>query len=274
LTNLPLLASSTWTVDKEAALAEIPEDLDLGLAAIIKVDPIADPYRTRQVKYRIICESGLTPEMFPQGETQSVQVTSDTELELTVKSIRPGDESAASDESPPAEYLAATAMANHEDEPIRTLATSAAAAEATPVETAIGAEKAVREWLTKANMSSNLATASEVVRSREGDCTEHAVLLTAVLRARQVPARTVIGLVYFEPESAFAGHAWTEAWLGGRWVPLDATLAFGGIGATHIKLGDTSLADGESGLLLGAFSTWRLLDQAEISVIEVEAGSE
>ena len=40
------------------------------------------------------------------------------------------------------------------------------------------------------------ATAAEVARSREGDCTEHAVLLAALARARGIPARVAMGLVY------------------------------------------------------------------------------
>ena len=35
-------------------------------------------------------------------------------------------------------------------------------------------------------------------RTRSGDCSEHAVLLTALLRARGIPARVSHGLVYLE----------------------------------------------------------------------------
>src|SRR5471030_3048959 len=49
------------------------------------------------------------------------------------------------------------------------------------------------------------------------------------------------GLVYVDRLSAFGGHMWTEANLNGQWIPLDATLGRGGIGAAHIKLADSSL---------------------------------
>lgn len=34
---------------------------------------------------------------------------------------------------------------------------------------------------------------------------------------------------------------WTEAFVNGTWVPLDATLGQGGIGAGHIKVATASL---------------------------------
>jgi hypothetical protein len=81
-----------------------------------------------------------------------------------------------------------------------------------------------------------------VAESREGDCTEHAVLLAALLRALELPARVSIGLVYAPSEQGFAFHLWTEVYLNGRWLPLDGTLGRGGIGAAHLKLADSSLA--------------------------------
>ena len=37
-----------------------------------------------------------------------------------------------------------------------------------------------------------------------------------------------------------AFHMWTEVWVGGKWVPLDATLGRGYVGATHLKITDHS----------------------------------
>ncbi|MCA9109995.1 MAG: transglutaminase domain-containing protein, partial [Planctomycetaceae bacterium] len=74
-------------------------------------------------------------------------------------------------------------------------------------------------------------------------CTEHAVLLAGMLRAKGIPSRVAVGLVYVARLSAFGGHMWTEAYLDGRWVPLDSTLGYGGIGAGHIKFADSSLSD-------------------------------
>ena len=67
----------------------------------------------------------------------------------------------------------------------------------------------------------------EVARSLEGDCTEHAVLLAALCRARKIPARVAFGLVYYPPQKGFAYHMWNEVWIADRWIPLDATLGHG-----------------------------------------------
>ena len=82
---------------------------------------------------------------------------------------------------------------------------------------------------------------SETFDRREGDCTEHAMLLAALCRARQIPARVAIGLVYYPSADGFAYHMWTEVWIEDRWIPLDATLGLGGIGGAHLKFAHSSM---------------------------------
>jgi hypothetical protein len=53
-------------------------------------------------------------------------------------------------------------------------------------------------------------------------------------------------LVYAPSLKAFGGHMWTEAYLNGRWVPLDGTLAKGHGDAVHLKTGDSALEDSGS----------------------------
>ena len=93
-----------------------------------------------------------------------------------------------------------------------------------------------------------------VARTAHGDCTEHAVLLAAMLRAAGIPSRTVSGLIYadqfMERKGVFAYHMWTQAWIpnaggaDGRWVDLDATLDEKAFDATHIALSTSAMADG------------------------------
>ena len=81
----------------------------------------------------------------------------------------------------------------------------------------------------------------------EGDCSEYSVLLAALCRAVGIPARIVFGLVYIgAPEAggpAFGYHFWTQAWIGNRWVGLDATAGWGKTTAGHIRLADTAMAN-------------------------------
>ncbi len=69
--------------------------------------------------------------------------------------------------------------------------------------------------------------ASRVALSREGDCSEHAVLLTALARATGYPARVVLGVLLAQNDAnAYAyGHAWTEIHDGRNWQIADATFA-------------------------------------------------
>jgi transglutaminase/protease-like cytokinesis protein 3 len=131
-------------------------------------------------------------------------------------------------------------------------------------------EKYVDTALTKKDFSTALASAGEVARTLQGDCTEHAVLLAAMLRARNIPSKIAVGLIYVEPLSSFAGHMWTEALLGDRWVPLDATLGNGeaGIGAAHIKLAESSFADNGPAPTTSFLPLIRVLGRIELTVVE------
>lgn len=68
--------------------------------------------------------------------------------------------------------------------------------------------------------------ASVVARMGRGDCTEYSVLLTALLRAFDYPARVVVGVLLFQQgdqKIQAAGHAWSEYWHQGAWHTIDAS---------------------------------------------------
>lgn len=77
----------------------------------------------------------------------------------------------------------------------------------------------VNRHITEKNFEQGFASALEALDSQSGDCTEHALLLCALLRASGIPARPVVGLVY--AGDAFGGHMWVEAFVG-HWRSLDA----------------------------------------------------
>ena len=108
---------------------------------------------------------------------------------------------------------------------------------------AVALERFVNREVTKKDFTQAFASAAEVAKSREGDCTEHAVFLAALCRARGIPARAAIGLVYLPSQRAFFYHMWTEVYIEKRWIPIDGTLAQGGIGAEHLKIAQSSLKD-------------------------------
>ena len=81
----------------------------------------------------------------------------------------------------------------------------------------------------------SIPDAKEVLKNREGDCNEHATIMTALLRAAGIPSRAVVGLVY--QDGRFYYHAWNEAYIN-KWISMDATLKQMPVDATHIKLID------------------------------------
>jgi transglutaminase-like putative cysteine protease len=84
----------------------------------------------------------------------------------------------------------------------------------------------------------SVPSALEVLRTKVGDCNEHATLLAAFLRAAGIPARLCIGLAY--SRDRFYYHAWTEAYLG-EWITLDATLNQMPVDPGHVKLVEGNL---------------------------------
>jgi hypothetical protein len=84
----------------------------------------------------------------------------------------------------------------------------------------------VGRFITRKGRARGYDIASIVAARREGDCTEHAVLLAAIARAFKIPTRVVSGIVLVEVDGrpGSFGHEWTEAYVGGRWRIADATL--------------------------------------------------
>ena len=149
-------------------------------------------------------------------------------------------------------------------------ANAAAGDETDPWKIAQAMEAWVHKNLKKKNFSTLLASAGETARTLSGDCTEHAVLLAAMARVKQIPSRCVVGLVYVPRLNAFGGHMWTEVWINGAWMPLDATLGRGYVAAEHIKFGESSFA-GVGNAPLSEFTTMvTALGNMKIEVLSAE----
>ena len=101
----------------------------------------------------------------------------------------------------------------------------------------------INSHLRLAAFSTSLQPASEVVKSKQGDCTEYAVLLAALMRSQGVPARVAVGFAYVANPASLVPHMWTEAWIDGQWIPFDATLGGEVNPLTRVKVVDSSLSD-------------------------------
>lgn len=259
----------TYTVPKDEALKSLSvEELDLGIATLVKVTKISDPYETQKAVYQIAIADADPSKEIPTGDTQTIKKISDHVAQLTVTAIPLPDTATLGDADPA--FLGSNDYLQVNDEKVQQHAKAAAGSLTDPADIAQAMEAYVQRTLSKKNFSTALASAGEVARNLEGDCTEHAVLLAAMLRAKGIPSRVTVGLVYIDNPPAFGGHMWTEAHMNGKWIPLDGTLGRGGIGATHIKLGDASFDDKDGAPLAAFASLMTIIGKLQIEVVSVK----
>ena len=78
----------------------------------------------------------------------------------------------------------------------------------------------------------SVPSALQTLKSRMGDCNEHAVLMAAMARAAGIPAQIEAGLVYMD--GRFYYHAWNALYLD-RWTTVDALMKQIPADVTHIR---------------------------------------
>lgn len=264
----PVFGSAMTVVlaDREVALA-VDGTPELLVASFVTPDrPLREPRRLERAVYALSLVDGEAP-VVPSTGAQSVSTVDGraiVEVETTA-SEPAGDVDRE-------RYLAATTYLDHRHPDVAALAVAALAplpAEAGAGERAEHLRAFVARHLDRKDLNSVLATASEVAATRSGDCTEHAVLLAALLRAAGIPSRTVTGLVYLEQfagaSAIFGYHMWTQALVDGRWVDHDATLARR-FDAAHIALATSALDDGAVLAALGEVTP--LIGRLAVAVLE------
>jgi hypothetical protein len=155
-------------------------------------------------------------------------------------------------------WLRATELLDFKSEPVRgLLAKAKLPKDGDAYRDAEALRRLVFRHLRRKDLATAFGSASEAARTQGGDCTEHAVLLAALLRAKGIPSRVASGLVYVPAMAGqgpgFGWHLWTQALVGAPdggkervWLDLDATLGGGGRGyhAAHILVATSDLAGG------------------------------
>jgi hypothetical protein len=264
------LVSQAATRD-EASRALEAVDIIAGtmIATNVRID---DPTGIDEALYEVWVEGDDAVALLPEDRRQSFEGRTDRGVLLRVRRTVPaGENSDGHRDAPPsvAECLKSNALLEVSDPLIR-----AAAAEAVgggqvgPWGRAQRIERYVSDTMESVGFGSAFASALEVLRSRSGDCSEHAVLAAALCRAAGVPSRVVSGIVH--TDGRFAYHMWIEVWAGGDWYALDPTIGAGSVDATHIKLAASSLAGGVAGDL--SLAVMRALNRLGVSVVEYTRG--
>ncbi len=258
-----------FEVSKVEALKELAgAELDLAVNTLIPASPLEQPHETKKVTYRIHVPGEEAKDLFVNGGTQQVKVINRETVEVTVtsKSVPKTTGKSNADD----EYTMPTQLLQSNDAKIKEHLQRAVSIDRNDGDAAVALEKYVHEKLDKKNFTTAFASAAEVAEKLEGDCSEHAVLLAALLRARGIPSRVAIGIVYVPGQAKMGGHMWTEALFGDEWIPLDATLGRGGIGAAHLKVAESSLADDAPLPVLAFAPLLSLGPKTQIDVLKVE----
>ncbi len=173
------------------------------------------------------------------------------------------------------EYLDSNIMINTEDPVIVKIAQMATIGHSGVLHKAYKLREFVTKHIRNKNLNIGFATASEVARNPEGDCSEHAVLLAALGRVCGIPSRVVSGLVYLpkfnNQENIMGYHMWTQFLIDEKWIDFDAALAESECTPKRIALLTTSLKNtslSEIGLNLLEY-----VDQIEVKIIDIKSNN-
>lgn len=245
-----------------ATTRDFGRDVRIPLAA-----PLGDLSRVKQVVYEVVWRQGDPAQHFQTAMGQTMERVDPHRIRIRVETNLDGRaELTGADRTPPtASDLEPSGLIDCRSQPIVAMADKLARG-LPPRQMATEFERQVHSYVSMVDFSQVFASASETVASRQGDCSEHAVLLAALCRARGVPARVVWGLVYAPEEKAFFYHMWNDVWIGDHWLALDATQGKGTVGADHLRINVADLRETTVYQIMSQLAP--LLNSLEITLVE------
>lgn len=220
-------------------------------------------YSSVPLRYEIVRMDGKAPSLVATGE-QAVIVTGDRAVVTVCSDCGQAEAETAQSLAP---YLRANPWVRSDDAEVRRIADKSG-----PADRPLPARMAKLESLVNRNMRRDAdyvgyADAAEALRTGKGDCTEFAVLLAALARAKGIPARVVVGMAYSAyftgNHDSFNPHAWVQVYDGQRWLSYDAALA--GFDSAHVAL---AVGTGEPQELFDAFLQLRQLRIEKLEPVE------
>ena len=264
--TLPLLGVEMQLVACDEACATAPnQSADVLAQTLVPAPrPLGARERAEGLRYRLAL-AGAEPPALPRTSEQQVEgAGARVSIAVDPTPERPDTRAPLDADRGPNRWL------ESDDAAIRAMARTAAGDAGDDQTRMQRLEAAVRAHITDKGLAVGYASAAQTLASRAGDCTEHAVLLAALGRALDIPTRVVTGLAYAPgfagQREVFVPHAWTEAWVGGRWMSFDAALA--GFDAGHIAFGS---GDGDPS---GYYAGVSLLGNVRIESVEALDGAD
>ncbi len=269
LGRMTMYRTTRTLAEKEGAAPALMADL--GFKSLIPLNrAIQRPEEAREIVYRItVKDEEDASTTFSRDARQKVENVDGHTFDLRIRPIR----EPAEVENPgkiDAKFLKSSYFLDSDNEKVRAMAARIVGDEEDPWRKAQRIEKWVHEHM-RSNSEINFAPASQVLGDLRGDCRQHAMLSAALCRAAGVPSRTAVGLVYVddngrEPKLGF--HMWTEVWIKGQWLMLDAVFGQGNVGADHLKIADHSWQDIQT--LAPLLPVTRVLGKVRIEVVSVK----
>lgn len=226
-TGMGISSVEVTLVARDVALAALEgggaeTSLFLILAALDKAIP--DVEETRSVTFRVSTKGSIPLPKLPEAGAQRI-VQSDSNSIVTSFSPRSPVPALEIEKTDPS-YLRSTSLLDFDDESIGELIKAAAPSGSSQYDVAEELRMFVYRYIEDKTLSGGYDSASQIASNRSGDCTEHAVLLAALLRGYEIPARIAFGLSYVADETdgwfVLWPHAWTQALIDGFWIDLDA----------------------------------------------------
>ncbi|MBL1218908.1 MAG: transglutaminase domain-containing protein [Planctomycetes bacterium] len=270
-TGMGALVFSLKLTSKQQALQKVAAP-ELMIDTLVSPDrAIQNPRAVTRMIAELSVKEGKMPELPNTGAQSVTRVGKDTlRLVIRIDENTPAPEEDLTNET----YLASTTYLDYKNEAIGEIVTRALKGkeEAPTAEKAEAIRAFVHRYVSSKNLDQGFATATEVAKTQSGDCSEHGVLLAAMLRGAGIPSRVATGLIYVERfagrRNVFGYHMWAQALIDGAWVDYDATLPMR-FDATHVTVYTSALEDG--GMMTDFSSMIPLLGQLEIRVIKVKA---
>jgi len=267
------------TTDEKSALSDYMPP-EIFMTTTIPAKRSIDYKHAQRITYRLRPKSGVgtpaavadLPDTGPQHvvkrDDDAVDVIVSRQARDTSKKLTMPDRGAM------AEYLGSNLMINTDDPELQKIAKRGAKGTTAknPYRLADNLRRFVTDYISEKNLNIGFATASEVCRTREGDCSEHGVLLAALGRINGLPSRVVAGIAYVplfgKQDDIFGYHMWTQFWINGRWVDYDAALRESDCSPIRIAFGVSSLKS--AGLADLSMPLLNRIGAIDLTVVKIE----
>jgi len=261
-----------FITDQQTAMSDFVTP-ELFMRSAVKVDKPIDFKKANRIKYRLRMENGVEGLAdIPATGMQTPNRLGDGSMELVVQRQKHVPVPGAPDPGDIREFLEGNLMINTDDPKLMKLARRAAGEVTEPFALADRLRRFVGDYIQDKSLNIGFASASEVCRNREGDCSEHGVLLAALGRLNGLPSRVVAGLVYTPSfggqRQLFVYHMWTQFLIDGRWYDFDAAMGESKCSPARIAFAVSSLRSvGSAELSLPLLSK---MGAVKLDVLEIE----